>query len=190
MQSYIKLSEYANKKSITYRTAWNHFKKGLIEGAYLDETNHVLVPLNNKKSKDCMIYARVSSHDRKDSLLNQQKRLEEFAVAQNYNIVKSYKEIASGMNDTRPILTKILTEDSWNYLIIENKDRLTRFGFNFLKTLLNKQNKEIIVLNTTDDDKQDLMKDMISVIYSFSARMYGLRRKKTNEQIINFLESE
>ena len=50
--------------------------------------------------------------------------------------------------------------------------------------------KQIIVLNTTDDDKEDLMKDMISVIYSFSARMYGLRRKKTNEQIKNFLESE
>jgi len=189
MQNYIKLSEYARKKSITYKTAWNHFKKGMIDGAFLDNTNHVLIPINNNLNNNCIIYARVSSNDRKQSLIDQQKRLEEFANLKGYNIVGSYKEIASGMNDKRIILNKILNNDDWNILIIENKDRLTRFGFNYIKTLLNKQNKEIIILNTIDNDKQDLMKDLISIFYSFSARMYGLRRKKNKQDIIKFIEN-
>lgn len=187
---YIKLSEYANKKSITYRTAWNHFKKGLIDGAYLDNSNHVLVPEDNiNKSDNCIIYARVSSNDRKKSLLEQQKRLEEFATLKGLNIIKSFKEIASGMNDNRPILNKILERDDWSYLIIENKDRLTRFGFNYIQKLLLKLNKEIIVINQSNNDNEDLMKDLISIIYSFSARMYGLRRKKNKKEIIEFIES-
>lgn len=186
----IKLSEYAKIKSITYRTAWSHFKNGLIPNSYKDDTGHVYINLVNcDENNKAVIYARVSSNDRKSSLIEQQKRLEEFAKIKNYEIINSYKEIASGMNDNRPILNKILNNDDWDVLIVENKDRLTRFGFNYIENLLTKQNKKIIVINETDDDKTDLMKDLISVIYSFSARMYGLRRKKNKEEIINFLES-
>lgn len=95
-----------------------------------------------------------------------------------FNVIDSYKEIASGMNDNRTILNKILQRNDWDVLLVENKDRLTRFGFNYIKTLLETQGKKILVVNNTDDNKEDLMKDLVSVIYSFSARMYGLRRKK------------
>lgn len=185
----IKLSEYAKNKSITYRTAWKHFIEGRIHGAYKDESGHILIPINNIKNNDAIIYARVSSNDRKTSLIEQQKRLEEFALIKNLNIVGSYKEIASGMNDNRTILNKIFERTDWSYIVIENKDRLTRFGFNYIKNLLNKLNKDIIVINETIDDKNDLMKDLISIIYSFSARLYGLRRKKNKKDIIQFLEN-
>lgn len=49
--------------------------------------------------------------------------------------------------------------------------------------------KKIIVTNASENDKEDLMKDLISIIYSFSARMYGLRRKKNKQDIIKFIES-
>lgn len=189
-QKYIKLSEYAKNKSVTYRTAWNRFKLNKLKGAYEDETGHIYVPVAEQQFNNrCIIYARVSSNDRKISLVEQQKRLEEFATLKGYTIVNSYKEIASGMNDNRPVLNKLLESNDWDILLIENKDRLTRFGFNYIKNLLLKLNKEIVVVNITDDDKHDLMKDLISVIYSFSARMYGLRRKKTKEEIINFIEN-
>ena len=48
--------------------------------------------------------------------------------------------------------------------------------------------KEIIVVNKVDDDKTDLIQDLTSIIYSFSARMYGLRKKKNKKEIIDFLE--
>lgn len=189
-QKYIKLSEYASINRIKYRAAWNRFNNGKIKNAFIDEYGKILIPINDDSNViNCVCYARVSSNDRKDSLVSQQKRLEEFANLKGFNVIKSYKEIASGMNDNRSELNKILNSDDWKYLIVENKDRLTRFGFNYIKTLLEKNNKGIIIINQTDDDKQDLMKDLISVIYSFSARMYGLRRRKNKEEIIKFIES-
>ncbi|MGK3946547.1 recombinase family protein, partial [Streptomyces caeruleatus] len=80
----------------------------------------------------------VSNNNRKESLLEQQKFLETYASSKDYNIVGSLKELASGMNDDRKILSSILNRDDWNILIVENKDRLTRFGFNYIKTLLEK----------------------------------------------------
>lgn len=184
-----KLREYAQLKSLTYRTLWNKFKEGKLPNAYKDEFGHIYVKRNTDTSQNkTIVYARVSSNDRKTSLAEQQARLENYAKMNNLNVIDSYKEIASGMNDNRTILNKILQRNDWDVLLVENKDRLTRFGFNYIKTLLETQGKKILIVNNTDDNKEDLMKDLVSVIYSFSARMYGLRRKKTKEEIINFIE--
>ena len=185
----IKLSDYAKMKSVTYRTVWNRFKQGKLPNAYMDESNHVYVKLENAHNNKTIVYARVSSNDRKGSLKEQQARLENYALLNNLNVIDSFKEIASGMNDSRPILTKILERDDWDILLVENKDRLTRFGFNYIKTLCESKGKKILVTNTSENDKEDLMKDLISIIYSFSARMYGLRRKKNKQDIIKFIES-
>lgn len=192
-QKYIKLSEYARLKSITYRTAWNHYNKNFIKDAFIDESGHVCIPIQTiqQENKKCVIYARVSSNDRKESVITQQKRLEEFAALKGYDVIGSYKEIASGLNDNRTILNNIFKNSSnWDVIIVENKDRLTRFGFNYIRQLLENQGKSIIVVNQTDDDTSDLMKDLISIIYSFSARMYGLRRRKNKKEIIEFLNSQ
>ena len=190
MKQYIKLSQYAKLKSVTYTTAWNHFNANKIEGAYKDSSGSIFVPTQNEINyKNCAVYARVSSNEMKDNLVRQKERVEEFANSNGYDIICSYKEIASGMNDNRKQLNKILDRDDWNTLIVENKDRLTRFGFNYIKKLLEKNNKKIVLLNETNNKKEDLMVDLISIIYSFSARMYGLRRKKKKEDIKKFIES-
>jgi putative resolvase len=189
MNKYIKLSEYAKKRSITYRTAWSHFKMGKIKGSFKDDLGNIFIPDFDTDYTLCVCYSRVSSNEMKDNLIRQQNRLEEFAVGNGFNVVKSVREIGSGMNDSRTKLIKLLNDDSWNTLIIENKDRLTRFGFNYIETLLNKQGKKIIVINKSNEDKADLMQDLISIIYSFSARIYGLRRKKKKEDIKKFIES-
>ena len=185
---YIRLSEYARLKDVTYKTAWNRFIEGKLPNAFKDESGHIYVSLDNN-GKNTIVYARVSSNERKQSLKEQKSRLENYAKLNGLDLLDSYKEIASGMNDNRPILNKILQRDDWDILLVENKDRLTRFGFNYIKTLCESKGKKIIVTNTTEDDKEDLMKDLISIIYSFSARMYGLRRKKNRKDIIKFIES-
>jgi len=190
-QRYYKLSEYARNRSITYQAAWNRYNAGKIPGAFLDETNHVLIPLfvEDKALNRVAIYSRVSSNEMKDNLIRQKERLESYAINFGYNIVYSVKEIGSGMNDSRSKLSKLLMQDDWDVLVVENKDRLTRFGFNYIELLLNKQGKKIVVVNETGDDKTDIMQDLISIIYSFSARMYGLRRRKKKEEIIEFIKS-
>ena len=187
-QIYKKLSDYAKENSVTYKTAWNRFKAGKIRGAFLED-GHVKIPVANfpKQLTNVVLYARVSNNDRKESLNDQLKRLEQFATSNGYIIVKSVKEVGSGMNDNRTQLANILKNDYWDLIIVENKDRLTRFGFNYLKLLLNKQNKDILVINQQETEKNEILTDLVSIIYSFSARIYGLRKKKNREQIIEFL---
>ena len=86
--------------------------------------------------------------------------------------------MGSGVNDNRKKLQKLLSQENWGMIVVEHKDRLTRFGFNYIQTLLESQGRKIEVVNMAEDGTQDLMQDLVSIIYSFSARMYGLRRTK------------
>ena len=192
---YYKLSDYAKKFGVTYRTAWNRFNVGKIEGAYVDNTGHVCIPIISVEklmNKKAALYARVSSNGMKDNLDRQMERVMDFAIKNGYEIINSQKEIAFGLNDTRTKLTKILNQvDEWDVLIVENKDRLTRFGFNLIEKLLEMQGKKILVINHTEDnnEKKDLINDLVSIIYSFSARIYGLRRAKNKKkEIVDLLE--
>ena len=94
------------------------------------------------------------------------------------------------MNDSRSKLQKLLEQNDFDIILVEHKDRLTRFGFNYIKTLLNKDDKHIIVVNPAKNDNENLMEDLISIIYSFSARMYGKRRAKTkSDKVIQELKN-
>lgn len=71
------------------------------------------------------------------------------------------------------------------------KDRATRFGFNYLETLLALHGRRIEVVNLADNGKEDLLQDLVSIIYSFSARLYGKRRaKRKTEQITQALKDD
>jgi len=116
-------------------------------------------------------------------LLDQVTRCEIFCQAKGLVVEKVYKEIASGMNDNRKQL-KLLLDNNPKIIVVEHKDRLTRFGFNYLKLLLNKLNCQIIVINESSNNEDDLMTDLTSIITSFCCRLYGLRRTKNKlEQI-------
>ena len=187
---YYKLSDYAKKFNVTYRTAWNRYKSGKIYDCFIDKTGHVCINVPEIiATKRAAIYSRVSNSDRKDNLERQSERNVNYAISNGFNIQYNIKEIGSGLNDRRPKLIKLLQQNDWDILIVENKDRLTRFGFNYLETLLLNNNKRIIVINHVNDDKTDLIQDLVSIIYSFSARLYGLRKKKNKEDIIKFLEN-
>ena len=186
MEKTIKLSEYAKNHSVTYRTAWNRFKAGKIPNAFKDETGSVLIKVI-KEGVDLnkvAIYTRVSSNENKANLETQAERLKAYATAKGYQIVEVIKEVGSGVNDNRKKLNKLLESDSWGVIIVEHKDRLTRFGFNYIETLINKEGRKIEVVNIAEDEKSDLMQDLISIIYSFSVKMYGLRRSKRNTEKI------
>jgi len=196
--NWIKLSKYAKQFGISYRTAHRHYHSGNIpyETKALP-TGTILVNLVDLEDKiftdrDAIIYCRVSSTNKKDDLNRQIERCKDFATANGYNILKIYKEIASGMNDNRRELNKVISElESKNFtLIIENKDRLTRFGFNYIKRYVEQMGSKINIINKNDDDQADLMKDLVSIITSFCCRLYGLRRganksREIKDSIIN-----
>jgi predicted site-specific integrase-resolvase len=117
--------------------------------------------------------------------------LRDFATAKGYTILREVKEVGSGLNDKRPLLENVLQNDDWHILIAEHKDRIARFGLSYIGLLLAKQGKKIEIINTVLDDRADLVQDFVSIITSFTARLYGLRRsKRKTEQIIKELQIE
>jgi putative resolvase len=85
------------------------------------------------------IYARVSSHEHRDNLERQAERLSHYCTTRGYQVVAVVKEIASGVNDSRPKLTALLSDRSITRLVVEHKDRLTRFGFRYIEILMQGQ---------------------------------------------------
>lgn len=83
-------------------------------------------------------------------------------------------------------LINLLKNKSVTRIVVEYKDRLTRFGFNYISTL---SSAEIYVVNNVDTDEQDLMQDFVSLVTSFCARIYGKRRsKRVTEKMISELK--
>ena len=181
----MKLSDYAKKLGISYKTAYRHFQKGEIEGSYQLPTGTIIVPerIESETSKKYVVYARVSSSQNKSNLESQADRVEKFCEAAGLVVSGVVKEVGSGLNDSRKKLQKLLSQDC--HIVVEHKDRLTRFGFKYIDTLLSLQGRKIIVINEVQEDKEDLMQDLISVITSFVARYYGRRRsKRKTEKLI------
>lgn len=189
----MKLSEYAKQSGISYQTAWRMWKRGQLN-AYQLPTGTVVVKIkedNLLPENIACIYTRVSSAENKKNLQAQADRLTNYAIARGYKIYKIVKEVGSGLNDNRKLLAQILVDDNYNILIVEHKDRLARFGTNYLKILLEKTGKKLEIVNLADDSKDELMQDFIAIITSFCARLYGLRRsKRKTEQIIETLNNE
>jgi len=188
----MKLSEWAKRNSVTYVTAQNHWRKGLIPGKQLSTGTIVVFEDDNKvvKIKELQIatYARVSSTQNKKNLDTQQDRLINYANAKGYKTKYNIKEIGSGLNDDRPKLNKLLRDKDVDIIIVEHKDRLTRFGFKYIELMMEMQGRKIEIINNLDDDKEDLIQDFVSIITSFCARIYGQRRnKRKTEKLIREL---
>lgn len=197
-KNFIKISEYAKRMSLHIRTAYRYFHSGKIEGFQDEETKTIFIKnpfvKNNYEPKEtknrAILYARVSSSENKVNLEKQMERLKNYASAKGYKIVNEVKEIGSGLNDKRKKLNSILeSKEIYDFIVVEHKDRLTRFGFNYIKMLMKSQGKKIEVINETSSNKEDLIQDFVSIIASFCARIYGQRRsKRKTEEIIKELQ--
>ena len=185
----MKLSDYAKQQGISYRTAHRAWKRGELKGRQLS-TGTILID-TDLTVEGVLIYARVSSAENRSNLDSQALRVEKYCIARGYRIVGIVKEVGSGVNDSRKKLIKMLQRDDYHLIVCEHKARLTRVGFNYIKVLLNQMGKDVEVINEAREEKEDLMSDFISIITSFCARIYGMRRqKRKTECIIECLESE
>ena len=137
------------------------------------------------------IYTRVSSHEHRANLERQARRLEDYCAAKGYRIHKIVKEIGSGVNDNRAKFLALLEDQRITTIVVEHKDRATRFGFRYVEVLLRGQGRTLEVVNLAENDREDLLHDLVSVIYSFAARLYGRRRaKRKTEAIVAQLKQE
>jgi len=175
-------------------TLINYEKKGLIKPLRtpggvrrykVEDVEKILGILENKQQEleTNLLYARVSTKKQAEYLENQVKRLEEYAKSNGWNYAV-IKEMASGVNENRRGLQKLLNKvkrGEVKRVIVEHPDRLARFGFNYLKEFLTAFGVELIVINGKENEKertQELAEDLVAIVTSFAAKIYGQRGSK------------
>lgn len=103
-------------------------------------------------------------------------------------MAKVVKECGSGINDQRPKFLALLADPNITRLVVEHKDRASRFGVAYIQTLFTLQDRELIVVNAADTAQDDLLGDFVAIITSFAARLYGRgRAKRKTEQVLAVL---
>lgn len=186
----MKLKDYARQQGVSYRTAWRWWKAGKLPGHQMDTGTILIEPDAHRSgvsSQRVAIYARASSADAENAstLESQAERLAAYCAARGYQVAKVVKEIGSGVNDGRPKLLALLEDQGISLIVVEHKERLTRFGFRYLDTLLTTHGRAVEVVNQAEENgTEDLLADLAAIVYSFCARLYGQRRAKSKTETI------
>ena len=180
----MRLSQYAKKMGVSYRTAFRWWQVGKLDAYQLD-TGTIIVrePAPLEPPTNVALYARVSSADQQEDLERQMHRLKDYAAAKGYHVTKAVSELASGLNDSRPKFLKLLTDASIGTIVVEHRDRATRFGLTYIEQLMAMQGRRLEVIFPSDTDN-DLVDDFIAVITSMASRIYGRRTSKRRAEKI------
>ena len=145
------------------------------------------------RKRGTLVYARVSSHDQKDDLARQKDKLMEYCKEGGFGNISAYTDITSGLNARRKGLLRVLKKVSRGQtarLVITYRDRLTRFGYEYLEHFCNQFGCRIIAISENNKVKkpmqEELVEDLVAIITSFSGRLHGMRsaerrRKKQGE---------
>ena len=193
-------AEYLNVSIDTLRKwdKYNKLKPLETAGGHRRYDTDTLDDFIGKKKKNleethiiCATYARVSSNEQnqKGDLDRQSQRLSEYCAKKGLLVTYIIKDVGSGLNDNRSgfnKLTELIIQKKVNKLVVEHKDRLTRFQFNFIKKMFESYGCEVVVINDIDVSiEEELATDIISLMASFSGKFYGRRsaeRRKKNKK--------
>lgn len=132
------------------------------------------------KERVTVVYCRVSSAGQRDDLESQIAAMENFCLGAGIAVSEWVTEIGGGMNFKRKKFLTLLdriSDGEVERLVVAHKDRLTRFGFDMIEHVAQRNGCEIIVANTESlSPQQELVNDLLSIVHTFSCRLYGLRR--------------
>jgi predicted site-specific integrase-resolvase len=170
----VKLSAWAAQEGIHYQTAWRMFKSGKLPVPVKQLPTGTIIVDDNPQEAGAALYARVSSSDQKKDLEAQIGRLAVFAAGQKLTVIKTVAEVGSGLNGHRQGLIRLLTDPKVRIIVVEHRDRLMRFGAEFVEATLAADGRKLLVVDTSEL-KDDLVADVIAVLTSMCARLYGRR---------------
>jgi putative resolvase len=176
----MRLKEWAAQQGIHYQTAWKWFRDGKLPVPALQTPSGTILvqPADATPSEDggLGLYARVSSHDQRTDLDRQVSRLSQWAAAASApaRVVRVEAEVASGMTGRRPKLRRLLADPAVRTVVVTHRDRLARMNTELVEAALAAHGRMLVVL---DDGEvtDDLVRDMVEVLTSFCARLYGRR---------------
>jgi putative resolvase len=120
------------------------------------------------------LYARMSSHDQRADLDRQVARLAAWASGTGLPLVRTEAEVGSGMNGQRPKLRRLLADPAVACVAVTHRDRLGRMNTELVDAALGAAGRRLVVVEPGEVD-DDLVRDMVEVLTSFCARLYGRR---------------
>lgn len=201
------IGDFAKKLGVSQNTLRNWEKDGKLiplrtpgnKRKYTEEMYFQFLGIKKKENtKETILYSRVSSSGQKSDLENQKEYLKKFSIANGYAFSELYVDIGSALNYKRKNFLKIIDKvlaGEVERIIITNKDRFVRFGYEFFETMFQKFGCEIIVIDKREDatPEQELAEDLVNIVQHFSAKIYGKRTyksRKLNEKINETLKED
>jgi putative resolvase len=176
----MKLAGWARANGVHPQTAYRWFRQGTMPvPARRLPSGTILVQVPGSDhdgglDQRAVLYARVSAHDQRGELDRQVTRLSGWATAQGVTVAEVVTEVGSGVNGRRPKLRRVLADPRAATIVVEHRDRLARFGVEHLEAALSAQGRRLVVVDP-GETSDDLVGDMIEVLTSFCARLYGRR---------------
>jgi predicted site-specific integrase-resolvase len=175
----MKLSVWARQQGLSYKTAWRLWKAGKlpVPAEQLATGTVILHAAPANEPPSVALYARVSSGDQKSDLDRQLSRLAEFSAKHGFRAVEAVRETGSGLNGRRKALLRIFRNPKIQVIVVEHRDRLMRFGLEYVEAALAAQGRRVVVIDDAEIT-DDIVRDLHEVIVSMCARRYGKRAAK------------
>ena len=189
----MKAGEVKRLLGVTQKTLNVYIKQGKLHPFVVNshhyeyDENEVYSMIGKKvRERKVVTYSRVSLRKQKNDLESQTKRLYDWSISNGYKVDEQLSDIKSGMsfNDRKDFckLVKMVSNYEVSVVIVENRDRLTRFAFELLEMLFKSYGTEIIVISNVDNKvyEKEMIDDLISIIHDYSMKTYSMRKKLNN----------
>lgn len=178
------LKEWALTQGVHPQTAYRWFREGTLPVPAVRVNRAILVNVDQPAGSSAGgigLYARVSSHDQKADLDRQVARLTQWAAGSGLPLVRMEAEVGSGMNGSRTKVRRLLSDPAVTTIVVEHRDRLGRMNTELVEAALAASGRRLVVIDGGEVD-DDLVRDMVEVLTSFCARLYGKRSARNRAQ--------
>jgi putative resolvase len=175
----VNLTEWAHAQGIHVQTAYRWYREGTLPVPVQKVGRLILVSAGTaaeaaRKAEGAGLYARVSSQDQKPGLDGQVARMSSWAAEAGLPVVRVEAEVGSGMDGSRAKVRRLLSDPAVTVVVVEHRDRLGRMNTELAEAALSAHNRRLVVLDDSEVT-DDLVRDMVEVLTSFCARLYGRR---------------
>jgi len=179
----VKLTEWARANGVHPKTAYRWWREGILPvPARKVGPRTILVDTAAGDSAGAAgLYARVSCHDQREDLERQVARISDWAAKAGTRVVRVESEVGSGMNGARPKVRRLLADPRVSLVVVEHRDRLGRMNTELVEAALAAAGRRLVVLDE-GEVTDDLVRDMVEVLTSFCARLYGRRSARNRAE--------
>jgi excisionase family DNA binding protein len=192
--------EVCQRLGISYSTLSRWVREGRIKAIRTaggkfrvpeSEVRRIAEGLPMSKEIKAVVYARVNSSDQKSDLERQVQYLTQYCSSKGYRVVDVLSDVASGLKTDRRGLLKLfnyVVNRQVDIVVITYRDRLTRFGFEYLEYFFNQYGVriEVVFREEPKDVYQELVEDLIEIVTSFAEKLYGIRSHKKKRLVEGF----